>query len=220
LGERTIYLVRHGQLDRDAAPEGSSGPGLTALGREQAELVATRLSRLPINVIRHSTLRRARQTAEIIGARLPDVTLRASSILCECIPYVPSYLEWWYAEGAPGGEPSEEARADPALGVWLSLWPPGTKWDVIMKEIGQAEKAFDHFFKRTRGSSRHEVIVCHGNIIRYFVCRALQAPPEAWINTDINNCGLCEILVKADGRVMLLSHNDTGHLPPEMKTFV
>jgi broad specificity phosphatase PhoE len=141
-------------------------------------------------------------------------------MLCECIPYVPSYLEWWYAVGAPGGEPSEEVRADPALGVWLSLWPPGTKWDLIKKDLSQAEKAFDHFFKRTKGGNRYEVVVCHGNIIRYFVCRALQAPPEAWINTDINNCGLCEIVVKADGRVMLLSHNDTGHLPPNMRTFV
>jgi serine/threonine-protein phosphatase PGAM5 len=224
LGERTIYLVRHGQSERTAGAEDSFGPGLTTLGREQAALIAERLSRLPISAIHHSTLRRARETAEIIGSRFPEVKPRASSVLCECMPYVPPYLEWWYAEGAPGGEPSEEARADPALGVWLSLWPPGTKWDAIIREIAQAEKAFKTYFRRTRGpdqgGARHEVIVCHGNIIRYFVCRALQASPAAWINTDINNCGLCEIQVKTDGRVMLLSHNDTGHLPLDMKTFV
>ena len=29
---------------------------------------------------------------------------------------------------------------------------------------------------------------------------------------------ISEIIIEADGRIMLMSHNDNGHLPPEMKT--
>ena len=59
-------------------------------------------------------------------------------------------------------------------------------------------------------------IVAHGNIIRYFAMRALQAPPEFWINMDIAQCGLSVVNVFADGRMLLQAHNDTGHLPPTL----
>ena len=95
----------------------------------------------------------------------------------------------------------------------------GTKWRLIEQDQRRSARAYQRYVTRARGADRHEVIVCHGNIIRYFALRALQASPEAWVNTDVNNCGLSEILVKPDGQVMLLSHNDTGHLPAELKTF-
>jgi hypothetical protein len=34
----------------------------------------------------------------------------------------------------------------------------------------------------------YEIIVCHANVIRYFVCRALQIPPEVWLRLCIFNC--------------------------------
>lgn len=35
-----------------------------------------------------------------------------------------------------------------------------------------------------------EIIVCHANVIRYFFCRALQLPPEAWLRLCTFNCSL------------------------------
>ena len=35
----------------------------------------------------------------------------------------------------------------------------------------------------------YEVIVCHMNVIRYFVSRALQLPPETWLRMRGDNCG-------------------------------
>ena len=60
----------------------------------------------------------------------------------------------------------------------------------------------------------------HGNLLRYLVCRALDLPPERWTNFEINNCGITEILIEHDGRMQLVSHNDTGHLPSYLKTFL
>ena len=35
-----------------------------------------------------------------------------------------------------------------------------------------------------------EIIVGHGNVIRYFFCRALQLPPEVWLRFSTFNCSI------------------------------
>ncbi|QYO67907.1 histidine phosphatase family protein [Leptolyngbya sp. 7M] len=69
-------------------------------------------------------------------------------------------------------------------------------------------------------TEQHEIIVCHGNLIRYLACRAMEISPEVWANLDHHNCGISEILIKEDNQTVLISHNDTGHLPYSMRTFV
>jgi hypothetical protein len=68
-------------------------------------------------------------------------------------------------------------------------------------------------------SEEYIVLVCHQNVIRYFACRALQLPPEAWLRFRGNNCGVTEIIVTDDGRVSLDKFADVGHLPLGMHTF-
>lgn len=193
MSQRILYLVRHGQTDSETEPPDALGNGLTALGRKQARLAARRLSSLPIAVIHHSTLRRAAETADIIAAKFPGVPLRPARLLWECVPSVPAGFEAVFAHVPP-----EEIRRDRR----------------------RAARAFAKYFKRARGGDRHEIVVCHGNLIRYFVCCALQAPPEIWANADVHHCGFSVIVINPDGRVRLVSHNDTGHLPRPMQTFV
>ena len=57
------------------------------------------------------------------------------------------------------------------------------------------------------------------NVIRYFLVRALQMPPEAWLRFRGDNCGLTEIIVYDDGRVSLGRFGDQGHLTIEETTF-
>jgi hypothetical protein len=94
--------------------------------------------------------------------------------------------------------------------------------DISAEEIAQyreqAEEAFDKHFKRARGADKHEIVVCHGQIIRYFVCRVLQLQPEAWVDMDMSHCGISEILIMSNGRRVLVSHNDVGHLPHHLIT--
>ncbi|KAL3774083.1 hypothetical protein ACHAW5_009545 [Stephanodiscus triporus] len=64
-----------------------------------------------------------------------------------------------------------------------------------------------------------EVIVCHANVIRYFFCRALQLPPEAWLRLCTFNCSLTYFTIRPTGTVSCRMLGDIGHLPYELCTF-
>jgi broad specificity phosphatase PhoE len=61
-----LVLVRHGEPDWERGKE-SGDPGLTELGRNQAANAAASLKRLHIDALYCSPLKRARETAEIVG---------------------------------------------------------------------------------------------------------------------------------------------------------
>lgn len=63
------------------------------------------------------------------------------------------------------------------------------------------------------------LFVCHGNVIRYFVMRALQLPPEAWLRTAAYNASITIIEIYPSGRVSLKGFGDVGHLPADMITY-
>lgn len=68
----TIVLARHGETDwnRDGRFQGQADPPLNDRGREQAEELAERLSAERFAALYASPLRRARETADIVAARL------------------------------------------------------------------------------------------------------------------------------------------------------
>ncbi len=199
MATRTLYLVRHGKhqnlpYDREAGltleQARKLDVGLTPIGVEQAQVTAQRLSSLPISAIHCSTLPRARETADIITQKFPGVPVHRSRALWECIPCVPP------------------ARAE-YFEIFIGDLSPGKI---------QAEKAFDKYLKPARGDDKHEIIVSHGNLIRYFVCRILQAPPESWAEMDTNNCGISQVQIQSNGAIRLVSYNSVGHLPRHLIT--
>lgn len=193
MGKRILYLVRHGHAAyADTVPKDQDGY-LTEIGQQQAQLTAQRLAQLPISAIHHSNTGRAIETAKVLAALLPGVSLHANPLLRECVPCLPT--RGWFREIPP--ERLQESQA-------------------------QVEQAFSQFFQPSLVEAReqHDILVCHGNIIRYLVCRALQVAPEAWDNTVIYNCGISEVMIQEDGGMRLISHNDTGHLPYSMRTFL
>jgi serine/threonine-protein phosphatase PGAM5 len=215
VSQRHIYVVRHGQRVSGNGTD-RLGLGLTDMGKIQAEFTGERLSLIPINNIHYSTLRRAAETARIIAEYLPNTRMQGSQLLWECIPYLPPDFITWYK--ASRGRINQDSVTTPLqMAPWLGLWTPETPWEMIEKGFVQAQQAWTHFFHPAR-DERHEVLVCHGNILRYFMVRALRAPLETWINSDINNCGISEFTVQPGGEVVLVSHNDTGHLPVPVRT--
>jgi probable phosphoglycerate mutase len=66
----TLILVRHGETDwnRDGIWQGHGDPPLNEAGRRQATELAERLGNLEIDALYSSDLRRAYETAEIVGA--------------------------------------------------------------------------------------------------------------------------------------------------------
>ncbi|XP_034671043.1 serine/threonine-protein phosphatase Pgam5, mitochondrial-like [Drosophila subobscura] len=57
------------------------------------------------------------------------------------------------------------------------------------------------------------LIVGHGNVIRYFVCRALQFPPEAWLRININHASITWLTISPSGNVSIKYLGDTGFMP-------
>jgi len=64
-----------------------------------------------------------------------------------------------------------------------------------------------------------EIIVCHANVIRYFLCRALQLPPEAWLRFCTFNCSLTYLTIRPSGTVSCRMLGDIGHLGYGKSTF-
>ena len=188
---RTIYLIRHGEYEHgvETPDEGE----LVALGRQQARLLAGRLDALPVTVtsIQASSMNRARQTAELVATHFPDLDLKLFDDIRECTPA--TRRRDIMDRLAPGEAAACEAELDKA---WARIFRPA--------DAGQDE---------------HDIVVCHGNVIRWFVTRVLAVDAQAWLQMSIANCSLTVVQVRADGSCKLISFADSGHLPWSMTTY-
>ncbi|HNT78513.1 MAG TPA: histidine phosphatase family protein [Anaerolineae bacterium] len=188
MATRILYLVRHGFHFTASNVSDPQDAALSLLGVEQALFTAQRFRLLPITAIYYSPLRRAAETAHLIGRALPETPLHLTQGLVECIPSIPA-------------------------GYGNTLTYPPQRLAECRKRF---DKAFEQFFKVARGEDKHEILVCHGNIIRYFILRALNVATEAWGQLDMCNCAVSEVLISADGALTLISHNDVRHLPDHL----
>ena len=68
---KTVYFVRHGETEGNIGRvfQGPETP-LTEKGKAQARTVAKRCARLPAQVLISSTMKRARQTADVISSEI------------------------------------------------------------------------------------------------------------------------------------------------------
>uniref|UniRef100_A0A8C1YIW3 Serine/threonine-protein phosphatase PGAM5, mitochondrial n=1 Tax=Cyprinus carpio TaxID=7962 RepID=A0A8C1YIW3_CYPCA len=103
--------------------------------------------------------------------------------------------------------------------------PPVTHWKpeaVQYHEDGaRIEAAFRRYIHRADPKQKedsYEIIVCHANVIRYFVCRALQFPPEGWLRMGLNNGSITWLTIRPSGRVGLRALGDSGFMPPDKLT--
>ncbi len=190
-GVRTVYLIRHGDYDSADERDADVGKALTPLGVAQARLLGARLRGMPVEFtsLTSSTMTRARQTALVIGEELPKLALTSTPELSECTPT--TWREDVMADEKPEDVAACDARLDEAFAAYLTPSPE---------------------------ADRHDLVVCHGNVIRWFVTRALKVDPHAWLGMSIANCSLTVITVKPDGAMKVLSFSDSGHLPPNLET--
>jgi len=188
---RHLILIRHGQYN--LAGNSDSERYLTDLGREQAKNTGIRLAELslPYSLMIHSNMTRAIETANLITESLPRVpVLPADSILREGAPIAP----------------------EPKVGSWKPEY-------YYQQDGARIEAAFRKYFHRAEPEQEkdsYEIIVCHANVIRYFACRALQFPPEAWLRISLKHASLTWLVIRPDGRVHCRALGESGHFPPEM----
>lgn len=206
---RHVILVRHGQYDETSKDDMLRK--LTPLGRLQAERTGARLARMAegansfdefefngpcmIQALRSSSMTRARETAEIIAKHL-KVKLEAPDPLLD------------------------EALPSPMIPIRPDIEEAVEEVDANHDRI---EDGFQKYIYREEPSEEEadefEIIVCHGNVIRYMFCRALQLPPEAWLRLSIFNCSITYLLIRPNGHVSARMLGDIGHLDYEESTF-
>lgn len=189
--KKIIILVRHGQYH--SATE-KTLEKLTVLGKRQAKLAGKRLKENKIDKIIHSTMPRAIETASIIKKELAfRGPFESCDFLRECVPGFPKNLRKKHGY---------------------------TDVKKLSQHKRQAEKAFRKYFKIPKKNSI-EVLVCHGNIIRYLVCRVLEIDSLKWRQMDIQQCGISIVEVRSKNQKrVLISHNDVGHIPKKDRTFI
>ncbi|XP_051279361.1 serine/threonine-protein phosphatase PGAM5, mitochondrial isoform X1 [Dicentrarchus labrax] len=192
---RNILLIRHSQYNLSGNSDKERI--LTPLGREQAELTGKRLAALGLkyDVLVHSSMARATETAHIISKHLPGPGVELLS--CDLL-----------REGAP-----------------IEPVPPVTHWkpDAVQyhEDGARIEAAFRRYIHRADPKQKedsYEIIVCHANVIRYFVCRALQFPAEGWLRMGLNNGSITWLTIRPSGRVALRTLGDSGFMPPDKLT--
>ena len=188
---RTIYLIRHGAYDTAQQGDDHVVKGLTPLGIAEARLIAARLRGMPVTFtsLTSSTMARARQTARVIGQSFPNLALDADPLLCECTPRA------WRAD-AMQGVPTLELDASEA----------------------QLNKVFGKYFVPARTAGENDIIVAHGNVIRYLVTKALGVDTKAWSGFSVAHCSLTVIRVLPDGAFKVLAVGDVGHIPPNLQS--
>lgn len=189
---RHLIMIRHGQYNMN----GTTDPEriLTELGRQQAKFTGQRLTelKLPIDDMVVSTMTRAQETGKIIFDQLPQ----QDSIKLLNDPLI--------EEGAP-------VPPEPKVGHWRP------EPHQFFKDGSRIEAGFRRHFHRAdpdQTSDSYTLMVCHANVIRYFICRALQFPPEAWLRMSLHHASLSWITIYPNGKVILRLLGDCGHIPP------
>jgi len=184
-----LILVRHGQYNLEGKTDEERV--LTNLGIEQADHTGKRLANLnlPLTYMVSSNMSRAKQTAALIGQSLPEdlTVLPDDPILREGAPYPPE----------PGNVKQE------------------VPYHIDGSRIEAAFRKYFHRADRDQEKDSYELVVCHANVIRYFVCRALQLPPEAWLRISLKHASITWITIRPSGTVSVRALGEASHIPPE-----
>jgi len=211
--EKTVYFVRHGQSEDNAAPvhQAPDSP-LSEKGQKQAESIAKRVSHLSFEVLIASHFQRAKETAETI-AKATGKRVEYSELFVELIK--PTSIN---------GKLHEDERASMTWKEWQrSLYTSGLRvedgenFDDLM---ARADKALEYLKDRSEESL---VVVTHGYILRTIVARVLfgdllseEAFKKFQKATSMENTGLTVLRYKGapeeEPSWRLWIYNDHAHL--------
>ncbi len=153
---KTVYFVRHGESEANAGPTwGDETSPISSKGKGQAEVVAERMAKLPVDVVISSTFERAVDTARIIAQRI-DKKTKQSSLFGEYKR--PSILHGKVRKDPSAMEITDEVRNN--------FHVPGYRYS--------DEENFDDFKKRAlacldyleKQEEENIVVVTHGFFLR------------------------------------------------------
>ncbi|WP_251067014.1 bifunctional RNase H/acid phosphatase, partial [Streptomyces sp. ISL-36] len=202
----TFVLLRHGETaltpEKRFSGSGGSDPELSAAGLRQADAVATALAaRGTVQEIVSSPLKRCRQTAETVAARL-GLDVRIEDGLRET-----DFGAW---EGLTFAEVRERYPED--LDAWLASPKAaptggGESFATVARRVSATR---DRLTAASAG--RTVLLVTHVTPIKTLVRLALGAPPESLFRMELSAASLSAVAYYADGNASVRLLNDTSHL--------
>ena len=193
-GATLVVLVRHGLPDVD----GSTDPGLSATGRQQAVALADMLAQEKPAAVFSSHLKRAQQTAAPLAERLGlDVVVDAD------------FREWESYTPQPHYRPPEQLQGSPRRQAYLEgrfedFLPPHDMAGLQSRVAAATSRAA----AASPGST--VVVASHGGAINSLVALVVGAPTTFLF--DPAYCGVTRVQVMPDGRFVLVSVNEAVHL--------
>ncbi|MFD0144270.1 MULTISPECIES: bifunctional RNase H/acid phosphatase [unclassified Streptomyces] len=202
----TFVLLRHGETaltpEKRFSGSGGSDPELSAAGLRQADAVAAALAaRGTVQDIVSSPLKRCRQTAEAVAARL-GLDVRIEDGLRET-----DFGAW---EGLTFAEVRERYADD--LDAWLASPKAaptggGESFATVARRVSATRDRLT-----TAYAGRTVLLVTHVTPVKTLVRLALGAPPESLFRMELSAASLSAVAYYADGNASVRLLNDTSHL--------
>jgi len=198
-----MILIRHGEStwNQERRVQGHMDPCLSDRGRAQAALLASRLKGRPFAGLYTSPLRRALETASVLG---------------ESVGHRPEPVDGLQEIrlGAWEGKTTEEIRAiyGDAYDRWLdapldAVGPPGGE------AVSDFQRRAVATLKGLRKAHRDGtlLVVTHGGVIKVYLCHILGLDVNQMFRIKTDNAAVTEILFHR-GRASLALLNDICHL--------
>jgi serine/threonine-protein phosphatase PGAM5 len=182
-----LYLVRHGAYEANPKADPQLGPSLTPLGIAQARLIGARLRGMPVHF-------------DSITSSAMTRARETAAVMHETLTDVPLDSSPLLSECTPPTTRSLQGESEQEMTACAN----------------RLDTVFSQRFIPSTNADRNEVLVCHGNVIRYLVMKALRQDPKAWLNMTVAHASLTIIRVQADGTMTVLGVGDVGHIPPNM----
>jgi broad specificity phosphatase PhoE len=239
--DATLLFVRHGESEwvAEGRFQGHGDPELSALGRRQATLAARRIARrgrtpaLPVpatapHAIVHSPLRRAAQTAELVGRHLERQLERAIETRAE-----PGLMEIGQGEWEGLLAPTISERWGDILEAWrldpVHAWAPGgeslpevdRRVRAMLRELlaelatlappGTANRPQVLGYHDPSADEPWAILVGHDGVFKITLLALLDLPLARFWTLPFALCGLTVVELRG-GRPRLRLHNATDHL--------
>jgi serine/threonine-protein phosphatase PGAM5 len=187
---RTIYLVRHGSYAPDPKINSEVGPPLTALGIVQSRLAGARLRAMPV-------------VFDSISSSTMTRARETAAAIREQLP-----------KAAAGSSALLSECTPPAF---IELRGETEAMQAACRQ--RLDQAFAKYATPAVGADKHDVLVCHGNVIRYFVTKALGVDPRAWMGMSVQHASITLIQVGPNGAFRVMAVGDAGHVPPSLQSW-
>ncbi|GCD38131.1 putative phosphoglycerate mutase [Streptomyces chrestomyceticus JCM 4735] len=201
----TLVLLRHGETaltpQKRFSGSGGSDPELSEAGHRQATAVAAALAaRGTVQAVVSSPLKRCRQTAETVAARL-GLDVRVDEGLRET-----DFGAW---EGLTFAEVQERHPED--LAAWLgSAKAAPTGGESFASVARRVALSRDKLLARYAG--RTVLLVTHVTPVKTLVRLALGAPPDSLFRMELSAASLSAVAYYSDGNASVRLLNETAHL--------